>query len=231
MLLLQFRMYDTYKIKAMQGKRPLTDPEIARINETGFQGRYKLRDRAMFTLGWTTGFRCSEIRLLKMHDVYGKKGLLTEITAPAGITKGSAPGNVKKMLEICKGPLKDWINHRDTLSFVPDREEDVQAWRNSYLFSSQKGGDYLSLKQTWKIITTAFTLAGVEGAVSTHSLRKTYAKKAYYNYLARYRDGRTDTEPMRLLQLALGHQDIDTTYRYMSFLSEDIDEEAFQLQL
>ena len=212
----------------MQGKRPLTDSEIKIIAKKGFKGRYAARDRCIFHVGWTTGFRCSEIRQLRVHNVFGKKSVLSEITAEANTTKGSAAGNVKKTLPPARDAIQKWIDKREQLYYIPSRSEDYNAWKQSYLFPSQRQG-CLSVKQVWVILKTAFANAGVEGAVATHSLRKTYAKKAYYNYLKRYRDGKTDTEPMRLLQLALGHKHIDTTYRYMSFISEEIDEEAFAI--
>ena len=88
------------------------------------------------------------------------------------------------------------------------------------LFTSRKGGGMaamirqktrltsafsaLSRGQAHKVFLAAFTQAGLNGKLATHSLRKSFAQRIY--------DGTSD---IYLVQELLGHQSIETTQKYL----------------
>ena len=53
----------------MKGCRPLTTQEIIEVSEQ-FSSKYKVRNRALFILGISTGGRIAELLSLKIDDVW-----------------------------------------------------------------------------------------------------------------------------------------------------------------
>jgi integrase len=53
----------------MKGCWALTDDEVARVSQA-FRGTHAARDRALFLLGVKTGYRISELRSLRVGDVW-----------------------------------------------------------------------------------------------------------------------------------------------------------------
>ena len=72
------------------------------------------------------------------------------------------------------------------------------------LFASRKGGLAMTRGQAHKVLEMAFTKAGLNGKLATHSLRKSFAQRIY--------DGTGD---IYLVQVLLGHKNIETTRKYL----------------
>jgi len=66
-----------------------------------------------------------------------------------------------------------------------------------------------------------FAAIGEYGNVSTHSLRKTFAKFAYDQPGGK----------LEKLQVALGHKSITSTIAYLSFNHDDIDQAIMSIEL
>ena len=182
----------------MNGMRPLTDDEVTRI-AAGFTSK---RDRALFFLGIRTGFRISELLSLKGGDVV-QGGKIPHWVSPARRNmKGKIEGRTIPLHEEARAALEMWVTELNAAG----------ATATFPLFLSRKGGA-ITRTQAWKVLTTAYSRAGVFGRLGTHGLRKTFASRVYE------RLGRDLIKTQR----ALGHKAITSTVAYLSFAESDVD--------
>jgi integrase len=63
----------------MKGCRPLTEAEVALVRQS-FGGRYSRRDQALFLLGVKSGFRISELLLLRVGAVWQGQRVAERVT-------------------------------------------------------------------------------------------------------------------------------------------------------
>jgi site-specific recombinase XerD len=88
---------------------------------------------------------------------------------------------------------------------------------NAPLFVSRKhvnGYAAISRQQAHKLLKDLFAAIGEFGNVSTHTLRKTFAKAIY----------EATGGKIELVQIALGHVAITSTVSYLSFNTQSIDD-------
>src|SRR5690625_7539986 len=78
---------------------------------------------------------------------------------------------------------------------------------------AEKGDKHLSRGQAWRILNKAADVAGVNVAIGTHSLRKTFAYHAYKSGVE-----------LPLLMRVLNHASQRETLRYIGIESDGIDE-------
>jgi integrase len=71
----------------------------------------------------------------------------------------------------------------------------------------------IARETAWRILEAAVTANELTGKIGTHSMRKTFANKIYYNV----------KHDLVKTQRALGHKNINSTVAYLSFREEDID--------
>ena len=182
----------------MKGTRPLDNDEIRRVSAC-FTGTYEVRNRGLFMLGVSTGGRISELLSLRVADVYQNGTAVTDLLYDKNIVKGgetsrAVPVNIDGREAIDR--LIAW--HRETYhnTKVSDRP----------LFSSrQKSGTVPMHRQTaHDILKDAFTAAGLNGKLATHSLRKSFAQRVY-----------EQSGDIFLVQELLGHKSVSTTQRYL----------------
>jgi len=92
------------------------------------------------------------------------------------------------------------------------------------LFLSRKTRDgkakAISRQQAHDLLKALFAAIGAFGNVSTHTLRKTFAKSIH-----------DMTGKIELVQIALGHQSINSTIAYLSFNHDDIDNAIMRIEL
>lgn len=178
----------------MKGARQLTDEEIRKV-ALSFNGRYVIRNRALFILGLACGGRISELLSLNIGDVwqYGKP--VDIIYFKKANTKGKHQGKAVPIKQAAKEAIFELITWYHT-------QWDTVT-NDMPLFSSQKGGR-ITRQQAHDILKDAFLKAEIQGKVSTHSLRKTYANKLLKQ------GGNLHT-----VKEALGHTSIATTQEYL----------------
>ncbi len=181
----------------MKGARPLTNDEILRVREQ-FSGTFAIRNRSLFMLGVSVGGRISELLALKLGDVWQNSQPVKDLLFAKDVVKGKenarmVPVNRDGQQAICS--LIAWHKQRYG-NLSPDRP----------LFVSRKGGGNVAMTrgQAHKVFFTAFTRAGLNGKLATHSLRKSFAQRIY--------DGTGD---IYLVQEMLGHKSIETTKKYL----------------
>lgn len=187
----------------MDGCRPLTDNEISAVTAT-FDGEWAARNRCLFVMGYTTGFRISELLSLCVRDVLHGDRIASEIKVQRRATKGRKRSRTAKVAPLLRPVLADWlddIEHRDLLEpRVP-------------LFLSRRELRPISRIQGWRILTAAFESAGIFGPVGTlgtHAMRKTYADRMYDHFGDIFK-----------VQQALNHASPASTVAYLSFRDEE----------
>jgi len=178
----------------MKGCRPLTRIEVKRVLKNG----NSTRDNALLTLGFSTGYRISELLSLCIKDVATTTG---EIFNSVHVHKTkNGEGRSVPLNSDSKKSLKRLVAQL------------LKAGHSmlSPLFGGRKNQGKTAIKRqrAWRIIKDLFEVAKVAGGkLATHSLRKTFAssmKEALKGDLQQ-------------IQAALGHKSITSTIAYLGF--------------
>jgi integrase/recombinase XerD len=172
----------------------LSRDEVARLLSTPRGPEpHALRDRAILELMYACGLRASEATGLELRDIDLEAGLLR------ASGKGSKERIVPVGREACAA-VKAWLQR--------GRPKLVGLSPEPHLFVNQRGQG-LTRQGLYKIVQRHARTAGLDGKMSPHTLRHTFAT----HLLA----GGCD---LRSLQEMLGHADIATTQIY-THLSAD----------
>lgn len=186
----------------MKGCRPLTRQQVKAVLKV----TDSIREKALLTLGFATGFRISELLSLKVRDICTDGVIHTHVSVKAANTKTKIGRTVflnadaKKTLEA----LVEWLKAKGLDDASP-------------LFVSRKqhnGYMAITRQQAHRLIKALFAQVGELGNVATHTLRKTFAQSIY------------DATGGKLekVQLALGHKSIGSTISYLQIGSDDIEQ-------
>ena len=181
----------------MKGTRPLDNNEI-RLVSACFTGTFEVRNRGLFMFGVSTGGRISELLSLQIGDVWQNNTAVTDLLFDKSIVKG---GEVSRAVPVN-------IDGRQAIDQLIEwhREQYQNTEPSRPLFPSrQKSGSVPMHRQTaHDILKTAFTAAGLNGKLATHSLRKSFAQRVY-----------EQSGDIYLVQELLGHKNVSTTQRYL----------------
>ncbi len=183
-------MNDVARRKGANAVEPIRElNKIHEIKKYLLQRSY--RDYFLFTFGINSGLRISDILPLKVVDVKVNKHL---------IVKERKTGNIKKTL------ISTQLKHEIDAYTQSFSQED-------YLFKSQKGNQPISRVQAWNIINSAAKACNVEGAIGTHTLRKTFGYHFYQS-----------SKDVAMLQYIFGHSSPSITMRYIGINDDMVDE-------
>lgn len=165
-----------------------------------------LRDQALLTLGFQTGFRIAELLSLTLGTLTDLHGYLKPIIT---ISKSRMKG--KKFSRTVR---LNSDTQRILQQLVKQLQHRGRARRNDALFQSRQGakGKALGARQVNNIIKELVARAGCLGQFSSHSFRKTFAEQCR----------RIFRGDILKIQKALGHSDIRNTIRYLSYNEEEI---------
>lgn len=194
----------------MIGCRPFSPAETRKILDA-FEGEYADRDRALFALGCSTGFRISELLALRVKDVQNGPQLAELVRVPRRAMKGKKKSRTARLAPFARPFLAEWLDQLESYDLA---EPEVP------LFLSRKSLRPISRVQAWRILRAAFRSAGVHGpdySLGTHTMRKTYADRMYAHYKDIFK-----------VQQALGHASPASTVNYLSFRDEE-QREAIEL--
>lgn len=173
--------------------------ELEKIQEIkDYLLRRSYRDYFLFIFGINSGLRISDILPLRVMDVRYTKHLKV---------REKKTGNARKT--IITDALKNEIEKYTKKSADSD-----------YLFPSRKGEQPISRIQAWQIIHDAAKSCHVDGAIGTHTLRKTFGYHFYQH-----------TKDVAMLQYIFGHSSPSITLRYIGINDDMVDEalESFSL--
>ncbi len=181
----------------MKGTRPLDNTEIRKVAEA-FNGTFTVRNRNLFMLGVSVGGRISELLALKVGDVWQNGKPVKDLLFARSIVKG---GEVSRAVPVN-------VDGREAIEALiawhAEQYADIDATRP--LFPSRKGRGTKPMTRiaAHDVLKPAFELAGLNGKLGTHSLRKSYAQRLY-----------EQTNDIYAVQEMLGHKSVVTTQRYL----------------
>jgi site-specific recombinase XerD len=179
----------------MKGTRPLTTQEITDVLKQ-FYGKFGMRNRSLFMLGVSVGGRISELLALNIGDVWQNGKAVSDLLFKKGFVKGKETARMVPVNDDGKKAISELIAwHKEIYGKLDPQRP---------LFISRQGGQPLSRSQAHRILYEAFFLAGLNGKLATHSLRKTFAQRCF--------DACGDIYQVSEL---LGHKDVETTKQYI----------------
>ena len=186
--------------KSKQIKRlpkALTVAEVISMIEAAFrEGEpVSIRDRALLELLYGTGARVSEIVNLEMADLLQMASEGFEIQTIKLRGKGGKD-RIVPLGSFANAALQDYL-----VRIRPNLEKNSTR-TTSAVFLNQRG-TRLSRQSAWQFVLNAAKAAGVEGKVSPHVFRHSYATHLL--------DGGAD---IRVVQELLGHASVTTTQIY-----------------
>ena len=186
----------------MKGARALTPLEIQAVC-VAFSGQFAIRNQVLFLLCANIGTRISEALNLNVGDVWQNGKVVSVLYLRRQTVKGKNEGAA---LTLPSGARNALIN---CIAWKKKRKESMR--RDAPLFVSRIGRR-LSRKQAYKNFRKVYEKLRLEGQVTTHSPRKTYAKMVYEN----------SGKDLMMTQRALRHTDIQTTLCYLDSMSDDL---------
>ncbi len=175
----------------MPGAKALLPCEIERVT----QALGSSRDRCLFALGLATGFRVSELLSLTREDVWHNSAPKGSVAVRRANMKGKA---ASRSVPLSQGAKEAILNYFEQFDNSFDE--------NSRLFPFTR-------QHAARILAHAYKAAGLGEGYSTHSMRKTFAKRVYEKL------GRNLVNTQR----AMGHKSVNSTVAYLAVDQEAID--------
>lgn len=193
----------------MAGMRPFSPQQVADVLRA-FRGPYRLRNRALYLLLLTTGFRLSEALSLRVHDVANN-------------------GTPRERITVAKAHMKGGLASR-TIAAPPELRAAVRelvAWLQAHgfkaplchLFPNTRRGGPLTTCAAWRVLARAYRAAGIERGHGSHGCRKTFA----VTILRETATGDHHAD-LKFVQRMLGHRSVDSTLHYLTFMQHDMEE-------
>jgi site-specific recombinase XerD len=187
----------------MRGANPLTRQQVKEV----LKATDSIREKALLTLGFATGYRISELLSLTVADVCTNGVIHSHINVKASNSKTKVGRTVLLNSDAKKAltALIKWLESKGLTD------------KTSPLFVSRKhinGYAAITRQQAGRLLKDLFALIGAVGSsYSTHTMRKTFAKAIYD----------ATGGKIELVQIALGHKAITSTVSYLSFNTSSID--------
>lgn len=188
----------------MRGSRPLTRTQVKAV----IKSAVSIREKALLTTGFATGYRVSELLSLTVGDVSTNGIIHSHVTVKAANTKTKTGRTVllnsdaqKALLALINWLKAKGLNTKTTPLFLS---------RKHAIDGAVKA---ISRQQAHDLLKGLFAMVGEFGNVATHTLRKTFAKAIYD----------ATGGKIELVQQALGHRSINSTISYLSFNTGAVD--------
>jgi integrase len=182
--------------------------DIKRLAEY-FLRKGHLRNYALVILNIYTALRISDALALTWRDVYDFDHNKFRSHIDVKEKKTGKAKRVALNKDVCRALLL----YMDALSELNP---------GSYIFASRNGlNKPICRSQAWRIMKKAASDLGLEGHISTHSLRKTLGYRAWKEKKA---------SPVVIMKL-YNHSSFTMTMRYLGITQDDLDEVYLSLSL
>jgi integrase len=194
----------------MIGCRPLSRDEFALVMRA-FRGRYELRNRALFVLGTTTGFRISELLSLSIRDVWRHGRLSESVRVRRRNVKKKTAGRIIALSPLAKRHLELLLGSLSLQGALVPEEPLFASRKHSagpQTLDTPQAPKALSRVQAYRILRDAFERCELDIDIpGTHVMRKTFAQEVYIGFGG----------DIFKTQKALGHENPGSTVAYLSF--------------
>ena len=181
----------------MKGTRPLDNTEV-RLVSACFDGTFGERNRGLFMLGVSTGGRISELLSLQIGDVWQNGRAVSDLLFDKAIVKGSEVSRTVPVNSDGRRAIEDLI------AWYRERYNTTHERRPLFPSRNGQGTQRMSRRTAHDVLKAAFELAGLNGHLATHSLRKSFAQRLYDR-----------TGDIFAVQEMLGHKSVATTQKYL----------------
>ena len=181
----------------MKGTRPLDNTEI-RLVSACFDGVFATRNRGLFMLGVSTGGRISELLSLTIGDVYQNGKPVTDLLFDRSIVKG---GEVSRAVPV---NVDGRAAIENLIAWHQEQYKTIAPARPLFPSRNKNGSVAMNRQTAHEMLKKAFTAAGLNGKLATHSLRKSFAQRVY-----------EESSDIYLVQELLGHRNVSTTQKYI----------------
>jgi site-specific recombinase XerD len=185
----------------VKGARYLLTEEVDDIDEC-FGGEYGARNKVLFLLGLDIGARISELLALSVGDLWQYEKPVGILELRKAITKGKKARHIP-LNEPAKQALKELMTRK--------KDHGESFFPTAPFFVSRKAGRRLSRSQAHRILKDCFESNQCSGKVSTHSLRKSFAKTLLMA-----------GKNLRAIQVLLGHASLATTEHYLAVSQDEL---------
>ena len=149
-------------------------------------------------LGVSTGGRISELLSLTIGDVYQNQKPVTDLLFDKSIVKG---GEVSRAVPVNVDGREAIEN---LVSWHREKYKTLAPSRPLFPSRNGKGKQRMTRRAAHNVLKNAFIVAGLNGHLATHSLRKSFAQRLY-----------EQTGDIFAVQEMLGHKSIGTTQKYL----------------
>ena len=147
----------------------------------------------LFMLGVSTGGRISELLSLTLGDIFQNGKAVSDLLFDKSIVKG---GEVSRAVPVNTDGMRA-ID--DLVRWHREQYRTVNASRPLFPSRNGKGKQRMTRRAAHNVLKSAFTAAGLNGHLATHSLRKSFAQRLY-----------EQTGDVFTVQEMLGHKSIAT---------------------
>lgn len=197
----------------MKGTRPLDNNEILLVSAC-FDGSFEIRNRGLFMLGVSTGGRISELLSLRIGDVYQNKRPVTDLLFDKSVVKGGEVSRSVPVNSDGRYAIEDLIGWHGARYQNADKSRPLFPSRNG------QGEKRMSRRTAHDVLKSAFEIAGLNGHLATHSLRKSFAQRLYNR-----------TGDIFAVQEMLGHKSVTTTQKYLGVNYANIKEAVEEMSV
>ena len=149
-------------------------------------------------LGVSTGGRISKLLSLTIGDVYQNQQPVSDLLFDKSIVKG---GEVSRAVPVNRDGRQAIA---DLVAWHRERYRTSRAYRPLFPSQNKRGSIAMNRQTAHEILKKAFTAAGLNGKLATHSLRKSFAQRLY-----------EESADIYLVQELLGHKSVATTQKYL----------------
>jgi site-specific recombinase XerC len=173
---------------------PLTRDEVQRLIDAAGGGFTGIRDRAYLSVLYRCGLRNNECRMIDLEDLrMDQSPWSVRVRHPKGKDRGASPRELG-IDSKTQASLELWLR--------------VRGRSAGPLFQTAKGRR-VETSHTRRRVQQLGKIAGIERRVHPHALRHSFARSL-----------NDEGVSMRLIQVGLGHSNLNTTATYLQSLGD-----------
>lgn len=174
------------------------------------------RNKLLFIIGMNVGIRGSDLRTLKWSFFFDRQNGELKFKN-FYVLQPMKQRKQKKFVKLFfNQTVKTAINNY--IAEYPIENLD------SYLFSSRKGNEPITVKALWRIIKDAAIEAGIQQNIGSHSLRKSFGFWCWHQ-------AEDKNKALVILQQIFNHSSTQVTARYIGILDDEIEDMFNSIEL